>query len=313
MAAATTKAMTVRVRANSRSHPKTPTRRAKTEGAFQCLHTCFADSQHKKEFSHRSSRDRHMSSLFLHPSPPCGDACPGRQPVLKFEADKLEKERKVKGEQDRGAKDEAPAKEEEEGAPASKRKSRKGKGGGGGTAPTSPLPSAPSLRPSVLIQLQHIALPADVGDQPPLPHAEGVGDGDKDGHDVVPSRLRQGQLLAVLSDVRGRERREGEAEEGRGEEVEDEVEGGWGDRGEGRGGRRGGEKGERREGLFHWLRRRGKRGERSGIKEGEEDVGRGVVHPAGTTVQGEGVDGLSIPAGDTDVIVDGDVHRGVKV
>ena len=115
-----------------------PQKRAKTEGAFQCLHTCFADPQHRKEFSHRSSRDRHMSSLFLHPSPPCGDACPGRQSVLKFEADKLEKERKAKGEQDRGAKDEAPAEEEEEGAPASKRKSRKGKGGGGGATRRRP-------------------------------------------------------------------------------------------------------------------------------------------------------------------------------
>ena len=114
-----------------------PQKRAKTEGAFQCLHTCFADPQHKKEFSHRSSRDRHMSSLFLHPSPPCGDACPGRQSVLKFEADKLGKERKAKGEQDRGAKDEAPA-EEQEGAPAALRRERKRMGGRGGTTRRRP-------------------------------------------------------------------------------------------------------------------------------------------------------------------------------
>ena len=173
-----------------------PQKRAKTEGAFQCLHTCFADPQHKKEFSHRSSRDRHMSSLFLHPSPSCGDACPGRQPVLKFEADKLEKERKAKGEQDRGAKDEAPAEEGEEGAPASKRKSRKGKGGGGGAAPTSPLPSAPSLRPSAASMVLgcHVVRAVPLAPQPNIATWEVVWT--KKGLEEVP--LDDKKLKAVL-------------------------------------------------------------------------------------------------------------------
>ena len=123
----------------------------------------------------------------------------------------------------------------------------------------------------------------------------------------MPSRLRQGQLLAVFSDVWGRWRREGEAEEGRGEEVEDGVEAGWGDsksdRGEGRGGRRGGEKGESREGQFHWPRRRGKRGEGSGIEEGEEGVGRGDRDHAGAAVQGEGVVDVTLPARIADTVV----------
>ena len=103
--------------------------------------------------------------------------------------------------------------------------------------------------------------------------------------------------------VREVERREGEAEEGRGEDIEDGVEAGWGDRGEGRGEGGEGGKGERREGQFHRLRRRGKRGEGSGIEEGEEGVGRGDRDHAGAAVQGEGVVDVTLFARIADTVV----------
>ena len=56
-------------------------------------------------------------------------------------------------------------------------------------------------------------------------------------------------------------------------------------------------------GQFHGLKWRGKRGESSGIEEGEEGVGWGGWDHAGAAVQGERVITVSVPAGGTDAVV----------